>query len=56
MTEKFDPLHPDNEQRLFESLSMSSDDFETLEFIRQQMRYIIRDEQKFRLSSPPKTE
>lgn len=46
MDKKIDPLNPDEEQRLFETLSMTQDDLETLEFIRRQMRYVVRDEQK----------
>ena len=36
----------DSEQKLFEKLSQDPEDFEALEYIRRQMRYIYVQEQK----------
>ena len=46
MPKEYDPLNPDSEQQLYEKLSMPADDLAMLEYIRQDMRVLIKHEQK----------
>lgn len=43
-----DPLNPSEEDRLFETLSMSQEEYEILQFIRRHMKYITRAENEKR--------
>ena len=49
--EHIDPLNPDEQQRLFEKLSMSEEDLEMLNYIRNDVKIIIRLEQNGRQKS-----
>lgn len=42
-----DPLNPDGEQQLYESLSMSEEELDFLNYIRKNMRAIRNYEQKY---------
>ena len=41
MSQKPDPLNPDDEQRLFEILSMGKDGHDELQYVRHFMKYIV---------------
>lgn len=44
MSEEVDPLNPDEQQRLFEKLSMSEEDLALLNYIRKDVKIIIRQQ------------
>ena len=51
MSEEVDPLNPDEQQRLFEKLSMTEEDLAMLNYIRKDVKLIIRLEQNGRQKS-----
>ena len=48
MGEEADPLNPDEQQRLFEKLSMTEEDLAMLNYIRRDVKIIIKQEQNGR--------